>query len=270
MAFRHQSRFTSCAWDRTPSNNEQGYLRSRIIAAGGGACAADADQSVAVVASRHLVGELGDNAGPSGCKRITDGNRSAELVELVTVDLANRLLLPAVLPRREVGGDLATEGLVHLDDLEVIEFQPGTGEHAWHGDAGSHEETIFGADSGELDRLDEGERLLSVFPRSGLGHQHYGRGAVGEGTRVACSEGSLVGGVEHGWKLRQLLHRRARSDDRVRGDTVEGVDLGRQPAVFGGSRGVHVAEVCDLVLLAPGDVPLLDRDFSVLSHRHAG
>jgi hypothetical protein len=61
-----------------------------------------------------------------------DGDRTAELIELVPIDFADWVFLPAVFPRGEVGCDLDAKRLMHLDQVDVVERQTGSGKESWH------------------------------------------------------------------------------------------------------------------------------------------
>ncbi len=111
---------------------------------------------------------------------MTDGDGATVHVEYLRIDLADRSLLPAPLPGRDVGRDLAGERLVHVDEIEVAELQSCFAQHPGHGDAGCHQQTVIGVDGGEFDGADESQRLVSEVVGCPLTHQQNRRRPVGQ------------------------------------------------------------------------------------------
>src|SRR5438876_8903518 len=88
-----------------------------------GACRAHTDESIACVATRHLIGERGENPSASRGPRMSDGDRASVHVDPIPVHGIRGETLPALLPRRDVCQHLGGERLVDLDQIDVLQSQ---------------------------------------------------------------------------------------------------------------------------------------------------
>src|SRR5882762_7125693 len=88
-----------------------------------GPCRAHADESIACVATRHLIGERGENPSASRGPRMPDGDRASIHVDPIPVHWISGGTLPALLPRRRVCQHLGGERFVDLDQIDVLEPQ---------------------------------------------------------------------------------------------------------------------------------------------------
>src|SRR5262245_32802833 len=123
---------------------------------------ADADahrrDPVAAAAAAELVKEGGGEAGAGAAERVAEGDRAAVDVEPLLVD-------PEL---ADAGEDLRGEGLVELDQVDLVELEAGGGEGT--GDrldrADPH---VGGVDAGDAGGDDPAEGLGAELLDAGLG-----------------------------------------------------------------------------------------------------
>ena len=136
---------------------------------------------------------------------------------------AERLVLPRGLGRQHRGG----EGLVDLDELEVLQLHPDPREQPGHGVRGRHQQTLSAVDVVDRRRLRVDEvrqRRQPVLRRPGVAAQQHGRGAVGERRRVAGGHRRALALAEHRRQRRQLLQGGVGAQVGVAGDPEVGRD----------------------------------------------
>src|SRR5207302_5924075 len=107
---------------------------------GHGPRGAHADEPVACVATRHLIGERGQNP-PAGCRpRMPDGDRASIHVDPIPVHRIGGGTLPAFLPCRGVCQHLGGERLVDLDQIDVLQSQTYPVQQSRHRNGWRHEQ----------------------------------------------------------------------------------------------------------------------------------
>src|SRR5262245_55378073 len=99
-----------------------------------GSCGTHADESIPGVATRHLIGQGGEDP-PARCgPRVPDSDRTSIHVDPLPVHRVGGGTLPALLPGRGVGQHLGRERFVDLDQIDVPESQTCAVEQARYRD----------------------------------------------------------------------------------------------------------------------------------------
>src|SRR6266850_2534682 len=166
-------------------------LSSKKESPGHGPRRAHADESIACVATRHLIGERGQDPS-AGCRpRMPDGDRASIHVDPIPVHGIGGGTFPAFLPCRGVCQHLGGERFVDLDQIDVLEAQPHAVKQPRHRNSWCHEEPLVRMKRGIFHGLDEGQGRPALLPRALLAHQQYGGCPVGDGRRIAGSDRSV-------------------------------------------------------------------------------
>src|SRR5260221_4069560 len=136
---------------------------------GGGAEAtgrAYCEKRGALARPRELVGHRRHHARAGGAERVTERERSSVDVQALRVDLTDRLVAAEAgtgegLTREhlEHAEDLRSESLVHVDEVDVCQAQPGAFERLRHRERGTHQELVRRVDSDVRPRRDRRQRL---------------------------------------------------------------------------------------------------------------
>mmetsp|Transcript_40924 Transcript_40924/g.87310 ORF Transcript_40924/g.87310 Transcript_40924/m.87310 type:complete len:237 (-) Transcript_40924:531-1241(-) len=193
-------------------------------------------------------------------------------VELLHRDGANLLLARDVflvelvrVERGQVGEDLPREGLVELDDIHVLEREPGHVEHLGGGVRGPEQEVLKGIARDEGPLTQEGLGLEAEFLGLRIGHDEgRGRavgeeGAVGRGDRaVRLDEGGLEGG--------HLLVRRVPADATLSDIPIDCDDLLLIDTVSVRLGGELVGAKRVLVLRLSADAEAVAESVGVVPH----
>src|SRR6266481_8112257 len=103
---------------------------------------AHADEPIACVATRHLIGQGGENPSAGRGPRMPEGDRTAIHVDAVPVHRIGGGALPALLPGRGVGQNLSGERFVDLDQINVLESQTDAVEQARYSNGGGHQQPL--------------------------------------------------------------------------------------------------------------------------------
>src|SRR6266851_3171857 len=98
-------------------------LSSKKESPGHGPRRAHADEPVACVATRHLIGERGQNPSARCRPWMPDGDRASIHVDPIPVHWISGGTFPAFLPRRGVCQHLGGERFVDFDQIDVLEPQ---------------------------------------------------------------------------------------------------------------------------------------------------
>src|SRR6202035_3911837 len=92
----------------------------------------------------------------------------------------------------QVRQGLRREGLVHLDQIEVRELEPGAVERRRGGVGRSLQELVAGGERGEGPGADVGKRRVAQRLRLLLAHQEDGGAAIRQRRRVAGRQAAVV------------------------------------------------------------------------------
>src|SRR3954447_25839516 len=242
---------------------------------------ADAHDAAPAAALVQRLGEAADDAPARGGERVAGGEGAAVDVELVDIDLAERLVAAEALaaehrvgPRLERAEHLRGERLVDLVEVELRQAQPGAREHPRHRVHRRHQQTLAAGDvvdRGGPGLGDVGEARQVTLVRPLLAREQHGRRPVAERRRVARRHGPVaVARPEHGLELRELLRRRVRAQVLVALEAEVWLDeVVVEAAVVGGGEAL-VAAGGQLVLLLTRDAPLQRHLRRVLAHRQTG
>src|SRR5215207_2109550 len=215
--------------------------------------AADAQrrETLLGVAAAHLVEERDQDAGARGADRMADGDCAA--VDVHDLRVPAHVLVD--------GERLRREGLVRLDEVEVLDLPAGPLERLARGRdrAGAHDRRI---DAGGRPGGDAGERRQAALLRLLGRHQHHRGGAVVDAGRVAGRHRAILG--EGGLQLADGLDRRAGADVLVLVDDGvafpgldgEGRDLVLEPAGLLRRLGLVLRGDGELVLVVARELPL--------------
>lgn len=191
-------------------------------------------------------------------------------VQPVPVDGGEALLLPGGEGREDLGG----EGLVNLEEVEVLHGQPGALQHARHGVRGRHQQPVLAVHvvhGGRLVQRQVGQRFQAVGPGPLLARQEHGGGAVGERCRIARGHRRVgVAGAEHRLQRGEFLHRGAGAQVLVAFQAEVRDDEVVQETAFVRRGEPLVAGRRQQVLVLAGHAPLPGGDGRVLAHRQAG
>src|SRR6267143_1587764 len=171
-------------------------LSSKKESPGHGPRRTHADQPVACIATRHLIGARGENPAARCRPRMPDGDRASIHVDPIPVHGIGGRTLPAFLPRRGVCQHLGGKRFVDLDQIDVLQSQTYAVEQSRHRDGWRHQQPLARMERGVLHGLDEGQGRPAFLPRAFLAHQQYGGCPVGDGRRIAGSDRSV--GTERG------------------------------------------------------------------------
>ena len=108
-------------------------------------------EAIAGIFSLEAMAAIGDEAGTGGAEGMAQRQRPSPGVEAGAIDLSDRavaaqpiaakfLIIEELQHRQHLG----REGLVQLDDLDLIELEPGRVEDARYGQSRSQEELLDG------------------------------------------------------------------------------------------------------------------------------
>ena len=200
---------------------------------------------------------------------MAEGDGAAHDVQLLPRDTPD----PVLLEDDEGRQDLRGERLVHLEEIDVVQSQPGATERDRDRVRGRDEQLI-----GRIDRRvrvapDRGERLPPEGPRARLAREDDGRGAVGQRTRVAGGDRPMLA-IEDRPQRAELLQGRVAADVVVVGDgvpvEVHRSDLRAETPVVPTRGGALVAPKRPRVLIAPRYPVHRRHTLGRLTHRQAG
>src|SRR6266404_5184586 len=229
---------------------------------GHGARRAHADQPVAGVATRHLIGERGQDPSARCRPRMPDGDRASIHVDPIPVHRIGGGTFPAFLPRCGVCQHLGGERFVDFDQIDVLEPQTYALEQSRHRDSWCHEQPLLRMKRGIFHGLDEGQGRPALLTRALLAHQQYGGCPVGDRRRIAGSDRSV--GTECRLQRGESFERGIGPRAGVAGYAVERQNLLSE--ALARRHRVAVAGEGNLILARSRDAPLLARDLGVLAH----
>ena len=196
------------------------------------------------------------------------------------VDLAQRRARPSFFAnslrgeRLEVGRDLGGEGLVHVDEVDVRERQPGAVERHRRGVGRALQQLSAGIDRGVGVGAQVAERLEPERLRLLLAHHQQRRGAVGERRGVAGGDGAVLA-IEHRLELGRAPRAwcpRGRGCpwsaalSYVGGTATCITSSSKTPVLPGARRRCWCEASAMLVLLAARDAVLLGHLLGALAH----
>ena len=174
-----------------------------------------------------------------------------------------------VLPGRERREDRRGEGLVDLDEVEVLQRHPLALEQSRQGVGRGHQQALVARDvvhRGRLGIHDVGQHREAPLGGPLVGAQQDHRGAVGQGRAVPRSHGGVLAPAEHRPESRQLLDGRVRAQVLVPGDAQERRHEVVEEAALVRGGEIPVARRGEVVLGLAGDAPALRGLGHVLAH----
>src|SRR5882724_4258511 len=234
---------------------------------GQAACFAHGLQGQAGAPCVHGMDQGGHQPGSAGPERMADGDGAAVDVDLVQADAG--FALP--------GQHDAGERLVHLEQVDVADGQPGLAEYLAGGrdDGGQHHDRVVGGHGEGVHACQRGE---AQRPGALAAHQQQGRGAVVDLTAVA--RGDVPADLREPLGQRRVVEGRAEPGEHLgRGrwaDALIGVDDSRRAVLAGhrngyqlageqatglGGSGTMVAGGGELVKLGAAEVPFGSDQF---------
>ncbi len=234
---------------------------------------ADAADPDAAAPALQLVAERHEDAGARGADGVAVGDGAA-----VDVDLLEHLLLAHPEDRAGADDGHRREGLVDLDEFEIVDRQVVLLENLLDRQPGHRGDVLRGL--GDLGVVEDREQRLQAEGLGLLGaHEHAhvaavvdARGVAGRHAAGLAGDGALV--VEHGRKLGEAFQGGAgpRSLVLVEDDNVlalldlHGEDLLVEPACLHGRDGAHLGLQGPLVLVLAGEAELVGRLGAVDGH----
>jgi hypothetical protein len=147
------------------------------------AAAAHADQCAGATGAVQLVDGLRGEEAPGGAERVAERNRAAVGVDPLRVGLHR----PG--PCEHDRG----EGFVDLEYVDVVNAQPGAGEHLFGGWDGAFQHQVRVAPD-ERALADPGQGRDTELPGPPRGHQQHGRGSVSDLRRRAGGVDAVLAG----------------------------------------------------------------------------
>lgn len=203
------------------------------------------DQAIALVQAAQRVCQLGDEDDSGGSHRVAVRHGAA--VDVGLFGGKAELVLH--------GDGLRGEGLVGLDEVDVVQREPGLLQCLRHRSDGAdaHAGGIDARD-GPADNL--GQRLEVARAHLLSGGEDHGRGAVVDAGCVAWGYGSILG--KGGLELRKLVDARL-PHVLIKVQIAYGDDLLGVDAFRAGGRGAALGLRRELVLALAGDV-VVTRD----------
>ncbi len=244
------------------------------------ACRADRNQSArgagGPVELCEQFRETCDDPAAGRGERVAGGERAAVHVQLRQIDRAQRAgqaelraAVFVVLPRGERAQHLRGKCFVNLVEVEVLQRQAGTREHARHRVGGRHQQAFLFIEEVDCSRFRPRqirEHRQAAFDGPRFAREQHRRCAVGERRRIAGRQRAGVA-IEYRFQAGQLFERQIGAQVVVAREAAI-----RRHQVVEETAAIRVGELAmavirEFVLRLARNRPALRHQFAVLAHR---